>query len=92
MQQSDFRMPATGEVWRHYKGGLYTVIGMARDDKGDAQVVYTDYRWHLVQLPPIYTQSIARFMQEVENNKPRFVIALGCGTNIDCAFIKGGPR
>ena len=67
MEQRDFRMPATGEGWRHYKGGLYTVVGMARDDKGDAIVVYTDFRWSLIQLGPLYTQSLARFVQEVEN-------------------------
>lgn len=71
-QQRDFRMPATGEAWRHYKGGLYTVIGMARDDEGAAYVVYTDYNWTLAQLAPIYTQPLGRFVHEIENNKPRF--------------------
>jgi len=70
--QQDFRMPATGEAWRHYKSGLYTIIGMARDDEGHAVVVYTDYTWGNAQLAPIYTQRLIRFVQEVANGVPRF--------------------
>ncbi len=70
--QRDFRMPATGEAWRHYKMGLYTVVGVARDDKGDAVVVYTEFGWSLTQLAPLYTQPLGRFLQEVENGQPRF--------------------
>lgn len=88
MQQSDFRMPATGEGWRHYKTGLYTIVGMARDDKGDAIVVYTEYGWSLAQLPPLYTQPLGRFVQEVENNKPRFTFERESGEDKKCPFIR----
>lgn len=87
MEQRDFRMPATGEGWRHYKGALYTVIGMARDDKGDAYVVYTEFGWSLIQLPPIYTQPLGRFVQEIENNKPRFTFDRERGDDNDCPYI-----
>jgi hypothetical protein len=68
-EQRHFRMPATGEAWRHYKVGpasLYTIVGLARDDKGDAVVVYTPYGWRLAQLPPLYTQPLGRFLQELD--------------------------
>jgi hypothetical protein len=71
MIQSDFRMPATGEAWRHYKGGLYTIIGMGQDAEGDAVVVYTDYRWGLIQLPAIYVRDLGSFMKQVETGKDR---------------------
>ncbi len=88
MEQREFKMPATGEGWRHYKGGLYTIIGMARDENGDAYVVYTDYGWSLVQLAPIYTQPLGRFVQEVENNNPRFRYEREPGTDKMCPFIR----
>lgn len=69
MIQNEFRMPATGEAWRHYKGGLYTVIGMGQDANGEAVVVYTDYRWSLVQLPAIYVRDLASFIRQVETGK-----------------------
>lgn len=87
MEQADFRMPKTGEAWRHYKGGLYTIVGMARDDQGHAIVVYTDFGWSLVQWPPLYTQLVGRFVQEVENNKPRFTYERAVGCDPECRFI-----
>lgn len=88
MEQRDYRMPGTGESWRHYKGGLYTIIGMAVDDKGDAAVVYTDFGWSLVQLPLIYTQSLGRFVQQVENGTPRFKFERERGDDDkNCPFI-----
>lgn len=91
MEQRDFRMPATGEAWRHYKMGLYTIIGMARDDEGYAVVVYTDYRWSLAQLPPIYVQRLGRFAQEVENGKPRFKFERDPDADEICPFIRTRP-
>lgn len=90
MEQRHFRMPATGEAWRHYKGGsesLYTIIGLSHDEKGDVHVVYTPYGWTLAQLPPIYNQPIGRFLQEVENNKPRFVFEREYHEHDACPFI-----
>lgn len=89
-QQFDFRMPATGEGWRHYKGKLYTIIGISRDDTGNAVVVYTDHRWTLAQLAPIYNQSLGRFLQEIENGTPRFCYARKPGDDDLCQYIR--PR
>lgn len=91
MEQRDFRMPATGEGWRHYKGGcnaLYTIVGTALDDKGDVQVVYTPFGWSLAQLPPLFTQSLARFLQHVENGKPRFAFERESGCDTRCPFTR----
>ena|ERR1700722_12656123 len=88
-EQRTFRMPATGDDWRHYKGGLYTIVGMARDDEGHAVVVYTDSGWSLVQLAPIYTQRLGRFLQEVENGKPRF--SYDHPRNSPCQYIARQP-
>lgn len=87
-EQASFRMPATGEGWRHYKGSLYTIIGIARDDEGHAVVVYTNYGWGLAQLAPIYVQRLGRFMQEIENGKPRFVYQIEAGDDQVCQYIR----
>lgn len=94
-QQSDFRMPATGEGWRHYNNGtLYTIIGIATDDNGIPTVVYTPYRWGLAQLPPIYTRPLDRFLQTIDDNKvfrPRFKFERESGDAPECAYIRGTP-
>lgn len=90
MEQAEFRIPATGEAWRHYKGGLYTIVGLAIDDKGDATVVYTPFGWSLVQLPPLFTQTLGRFLQQVEIDKPRFYFQGARGGDKNCPFIPDG--
>lgn len=57
MEQADFRIPKTGEGWRHYKGALYTIVGVGHDADGFTNVIYTEYRWSNVHLPAIYVQS-----------------------------------
>lgn len=85
--QTDYRMPATGEAWRHYKGGLYTIVGMATDDNGDAIVVYVNCGWSLVQLPTLFTQKVGRFIQQVEHDVPRFKFERERGEDEKCPFI-----
>jgi hypothetical protein len=59
-------MPATGEGWRHWKGGLYTIVGMANHhDNGKPLVVYTPSLWGLAQLPPLHVRPLADFIAEV---------------------------
>lgn len=84
-KEQHFRMPAQGDEWRHYKGGydsLYTIVSMARDEDGNAVVVYMPSGWTLAQAPPVYTRRLADFIMEIDtgkdihgrNNKtPRFV-------------------
>jgi hypothetical protein len=65
MEQAEYRMPATGEGWRHYKGGLYTIVGLANDQgNGEPLVVYTDFRHPLGQLPALYVRPLAEFIAE----------------------------
>lgn len=90
-EQRQFRMPATGEGWRHYKGNLYTIVGLARDDEGHAVVVYTEYNWGLAQLAPLYSQRLGRFLQEVENGAPRFVFSHKAGGDTSCQYIRYQP-
>lgn len=33
-------IPKFGQVWQHYKGGLYTTLGVAETEKGSKVVVY----------------------------------------------------
>lgn len=89
-EQAAYRMPATGEAWRHYKEGpgLYTIIGMSRDDEGHAVVVYTPYRWGLVQRAPIFNQRLGRFLQEVENGVPRFRFEREPESDEICQYIR----
>lgn len=89
-------MPATGEAWRHYRGGLYTIIGMASDADGRAMVSYTEYGWSVIQLPPIYVRDIGDFVRQVETGKsqsgksvmePRFRFERERGGDEKCPFI-----
>lgn len=89
-EQRHYRMPATGDVWRHYKGDLYTVVGMARDAEAFANVVYTPKDWALVTLPPLFNQRLERWLQEMDvsgTRIPRFIFH-GREKYHCCAFIK----
>jgi len=91
-EQADFRMPARGDTWSHYKGGYgssYTIVGLSRDDEGHAVVVYTDAIWGLAQLAPLYNQRLGRFLQEIENGKPRFKFVAENDADDRCQYI--GP-
>ncbi len=92
MEQADFRIPKTGEGWRHYKGTLYTIVGVGHDADGFTNVVYTEYRWSNAQLPAIYVQLLGRFLQEIENGKPRFTFSREVGDDDICPFIRRAIR
>lgn len=91
MGQAENRIPATGESWRHYKGGpssLYTIIGIGRDADGFMNVIYTEYRYTLTGYPPLYVQLLGRFLQDVENGVPRFKFEREVGDDDICPFIR----
>lgn len=79
MEQAEFRMPATGEGWRHYRQspGLYTVIGMAVGADGSPMVVYTPLGWRMAQLPPIYVRSLAEWLQIIDTGFDAVKVARG---------------
>ena len=91
MSQRDYKLPATGEGWRHYKGGsdsLYTIVGLSRDADGFVNVVYTPFRWSLGGKPPLYNQLLGRFLQDVENGRQRFTYDREIGDDDICPFIR----
>jgi hypothetical protein len=51
-------------------------------------VVYTPFNWRLVQLPALYVQSLERFLQETDHNKPRFEYAFPTLEGDACPFIR----
>jgi hypothetical protein len=92
--QADFRMPATGEGWRHYKGDIYTIVGVAvHSETHQPMVVYTPWGWTLAQLPPLYVRPLEVFLQMVPQSKiatnlvPRFRFERKAGNDHKCPFI-----
>ncbi len=52
-----------GQLWRHYKGGLYRIVALAQNNQTDDlydMVVYED-----TTAPKVWTQSLARFVETV---------------------------
>lgn len=61
-----FRNPLPGQRWRHYKGGIYRVIGCARHTEDDTiLVVYedADRRW---------AWPLSQWHETMPDGKPRF--------------------
>lgn len=86
--QNDFRMPRPSEVWRHYKGDPYTVVGMAWNDEGKPYVVYTEFEWSYATRPQLYTQPLERFIEMVGHDVPRFDREPDRYDRV-CPFIRG---
>lgn len=59
-----FQLPQPNEVWRHYKGGMYLIIGIGHDENGMPVVIYADN--HEPPGPPYYTRGLATFLQTVD--------------------------
>lgn len=62
------RMPRTGEVWRHYKGGEYTVVCVARDE-ADANWLKAVYHG---EDGRVWTRDLSEFIGFTEDGKRRF--------------------
>ncbi len=59
-------IPAAGELYRHFKGNLYQIIGLATNSETEEtmvvyQAMYGEYRW--------YVRSLAEFMSPVDKGK-----------------------
>jgi hypothetical protein len=66
-QQVEFRNVIPGKIYRHYKGGLYEVLHLARHtDNDDVLVIYKS-----VQLGTYYARPLRSWNTPVNNN-PRF--------------------
>lgn len=73
-------MEVTPGVYRHYKGGLYCVVGVAEDrTTGEMKVIYSKKR----SGGDLYVRSLWEFTQDApDNTGPRFKrmspVAAGC--------------
>ncbi len=66
-QQQATGGPQPGEIYRHYKGGLYTVVCMSiKEDTLELLVTY-----HSNKKRTIWTRTVANFCEDV-NGRPRF--------------------
>lgn len=62
-------IPRQGEVWKHYKGGLYETVLIAKhEDDGQSMVVYQP----IGEANKAYTRSLNEFMAVLDDGKYRF--------------------
>src|SRR5688572_7848753 len=108
MNQDEFRLPAPGEGWRHYKTSshsLYTIIGLAHhEETGEPLVVYTRYNWGDGQLPPLFVRPLSAFLGVVEvgpdprnpdgpaRRVPRFSFERSAGDDPGCPYLPRTPE
>ena len=60
-------LPRKGEIWQHYKGDLYQIIGIGEQEADSLPVaVYSS-----IKTTKIYTRPLSEFM-DVINNRYRF--------------------
>lgn len=58
------QLPKRDEVWQHYKGSKYLVLGIGYDEDGLPVVVYTENTEP--PGPMLYTRSLGTFLQTVD--------------------------
>jgi hypothetical protein len=70
-----FHIPEPGELWRHYKGSLYLIIGMAIDaSTGRPTVVYADDPRAVAEAAGrTYTRDLGEFLGFTDAHQQRFV-------------------
>lgn len=62
--------PITGQIWRHWKGTAYRVLGIAFDaETTDKLVLYRDAE---NELAPIWARPVEEWDQQVSASKRRF--------------------
>lgn len=67
------QLPKRDDVWRHYKGGSYLILGLAHDEDGLPVVVYCDNMEP--PRPPYYTRKLGTYLQTIDHEGrkvPRF--------------------
>jgi hypothetical protein len=71
MHRYIFHMPQSGEAWRHYKGGLYIIVGIATDTaSGNPTVVYREFSG----AASLYVRDLSVFLGSTEDHKRRFLL------------------
>jgi hypothetical protein len=59
--------PKTGEVWKHFKGTLYSILDIAvHTETGEKMVVYCEYG---KPMDKVWTRPMDMFMSEVDTKK-----------------------
>lgn len=71
-----FRIPKSGERWKHYKGGSYTVVGIAMNENGTPTVVYESEEGLFTRSLGSFFErvNLAKFVNDADNFVPRFTI------------------
>ena len=67
---TDTSAPASGQVWRHWKGNAYRILGTALDAETAERIVL--YRDAENDLAPIWARPIAEWHHQVTASKRRF--------------------
>jgi hypothetical protein len=56
--------PKVGQIWRHYKGGVYRIIALAKNSETDD--IYDTIGYEDMTAPKTWTQSHSRFTEPIE--------------------------
>jgi len=64
--------PQPGQIWRHYKGGIYRVVLLAREERtGLPGVVYESMRDGLTWFRPL--EDFLAIVRDAHGTQPRFI-------------------
>lgn len=69
--------PISGQIWRHWKGTAYRVLGMALDAETTEPVVL--YRDAENDLAPVWVRPLSEWHHPVTASKKRFELLRGSG-------------
>ena len=70
------RIPQRGELWRHFKGARYRIVGTGHNSEEpfDAVVVYEPAHWHSPGHPNVWVRSLNSFLgMSPVRDQPLFV-------------------
>lgn len=73
--QDDIRLPIAWELWRHYKGGEYAIVGLAIDTAtNNVTVVYTEAQLfgNVDNMAILYTRDLSNFLGSTDDHIQRF--------------------
>lgn len=60
------QLPKQNEIWRHYKGPTYVILGLGYDEDGMPVVIYADNVEPLRGPCSYYTRRLGTFLQTVD--------------------------
>lgn len=71
--------PGSGQIWRHWKGTAYRVLGMALDAETEEMLVL--YRDAENELAPIWARPLSEWHHHVTASKRRFELLKEAGND-----------